>query len=389
MTLPNIFRIDVGYDNMTEKINVLFNKLNINKIFHRLSQPDIFFYCGLYLLVLLFCGTIAQKYIGLYQAQSKYFSSFFFWFYFIPLPAGWTVMGIIFTSLSCKTFFYTKNIRKHIGSFVTHCGIILLLLGGFLTALFSKEAYMLIPEGEQSHILSDYHEVELAVTNQKTKETVTFSQKVLQQEKTLSKQKLPFSFETIDFMKNTELIKRDKAKGEPFKGFAKIFKIKRKKTDKESESNISGLTFQISKDGKKYIYSIFEGMPIKQHINWNDERYKTELRPIQRYLPFSIHLIDFEKTYYPGTNQVRSYKSSVILKTDHSDQKRVIKMNQPLRHKGYTFYQSSFVENKDSESTILAVVHNAGRAFPYFSSLIVCLGLLLHILLKLSIFRKD
>ena len=363
--------------------------IHIKKIFYRLSQPDIFFYCGLYLLVLLFCGTIAQKYIGLYQAQSKYFSSFFFWFYFIPLPAGWTAMGIIFTSLLCKTIFYTKNIRKNLGSFITHFGIILLLMGGFLTALLSKEAYMLIPEGKQSNILSDYHKVELAITNQKTKKSLIFNQNFLNKTKTLSSQQLPFSLKNINFMKNTEIIKRTKPKGEPFEGFAKIFKIKRKQTDKESEKNISGLTFHIFKDEKKRTYSIFEGMPIKQSITWDNEIYTVELRPVQTYLPFYIHLIDFEKDYYPGTNQARSYKSSVVIKDSLLEQKRLIKMNQPLRHKGYTFYQSSFVEDRESESTVLAVVQNAGRVFPYLSSLIVCLGLLIHILFNISIFRKN
>ena len=366
-----------------------FNKLNIKKIIHRLSQPDVFFYCGLYLLFLLFCGTIAQKYIGLYEAQSKYFSSFFFWFYFIPLPAGWTAMGIIFSSLLCKSIFYTKNIRKHLGSFVTHWGIIILLAGGFLTALFSQEAYMLIPEGKQTNILSDYHKVELAITNKKTKQTIIFKEKTLIENKILSNELLPFNLENIEFMKNTELIKRDTAEKEPFEGFAKIFEIRKKKKDKESENNISGLTFEIIQNGKKRIYSIFEGMPITQHVKWEDEKYKVELRPIQNHLPFAIYLIDFEKTYYPGANQVRSYKSTVILKTKDSEQKRVIKMNQPLRYKGYTFYQSSFIQDKDLESTVLAVVKNAGRVFPYFSSLIVCLGLLLHILLRLSIFRNK
>ena len=374
---------------INDKYIQFFNKLRIKKIFYRLSQPDIFFYCGLWLLVLLFCGTIAQKYIGLYQAQSKYFSSSFFWFYFIPLPAGWTAMGIIFTSLFCKTVFYTKNIRKNIASFVTHLGIIFLLLGGFLTALFNQSAYILIPEGKQSNILSDYHKVELAITNQKTKKSITFDQEVLNKKEVLSNQQIPFSLENIEFMKNTELIKRETPEGEPFEGFAKIFEIKRKKTDKESENNVSGLTFQILKNGKKRIYSIFERMPVKQNINWENETYTVELRPLQTYLPFYIHLIDFEKDYYPGTNQARSYKSSVIIKDQLSEQKRLIKMNQPLRHKGYTFYQSSFIEDRDTESTVLAVVKNAGRVFPYLSSLIVCLGLLLHILLNVSIFRKN
>ena len=53
---------------------------SLRKSTKRLSQPDIFFYCGLWMLVLLFCGTMEQKYIGLWQAKLKYFSSFFFGF---------------------------------------------------------------------------------------------------------------------------------------------------------------------------------------------------------------------------------------------------------------------------------------------------------------------
>ena len=273
------------------------------------------------------------------------------------------------------------------GHFITHLGILLLLLGGFLTALFSKEAYMLIPEGQKSHILSDYHEVELALIPQKQKESVIFDQKILAGAKILSSPLLPFSLKVIEFMKNTELIKRSRPEGEPFEGFAKIFEIKRKKRDKESENNIAGLTFQIPKTGK--IYSIFEGMPVKQSLKWESASYIAELRPAQRTLPFSIYLIDFEKDYYPGTNQVRSYKSSILLQDGLLEQKRVIKMNQPLRYKGWTFYQSSFVSAEDSESSVLAVVQNAGRIFPYLSSLIVCLGLMIHILLNMSLFRKS
>ena len=275
------------------------------------------------------------------------------------------------------------------GSFITHIGIILLLSGGFITALFSKEAYMLIPEGEQSNILSDYHEVELAIINQKTKKSITFRQELLNRQKILSKQEIPFSLEIMEFMKNTEIIKREVPEGKPFKGFAKIFEIKRKKTDKVSESNISGLTFQILKNGKKEVYSIFEGMPIKQKVRWKNETFLVELRPLRAYLPFSIYLIDFEKGYYPGTDQERSYKSSVEIRDNSLNQKRVIKMNHPLRYKGYTFYQSSFIEEEEAESTVLAVVKNAGRAFPYFSSLIICFGLMIHILLKISKLKKP
>ena len=382
----------------------------MGKIAKRLSQPDIFFYCGLWMLVLLFCGTIEQKYIGLWQAQSKYFSSFFFLFYSVPLPAGWTTMGVILTSLLLKTIFYTKNIKKNLGSLVTHIGIILLLVGGFITALFNQEGYVVILEGEKSNIISDYHDVELAITNKDSGETITVVQKFLERKKVSFKKefssgenynsKIKQEIQTIEksfsslqikeFMKNTEVVKRKVPQIDPFKGFARIFELKRKKPEKVNESNIAGLIFYIpTENGEQEIYSIFKGMPIKQTVKWKNEVYIVELRPIRTYLSFSIHLIDFEKTYYPGTDKPRSYQSSVEIIDQSIKQKRMIKMNQPLRYKGYTFYQSSFIEEGKSESTVLAAVKNTGRAFPYLSSLIICFGLLIHIFGNISFFRKG
>ena len=359
------------------------------KTTRRLSQPDVFFYCGLWLLVLLFCGTVAQRDIGLYQAQLKYFSSFFFWFYGLPLPAGWTVMGIILTSLSLKTLFYTEDIKKNLGSFITHTGIILLITGGFITTLFSQEGYMTIAEGEQSQIISDYHNVELAITDKTSGEMESFSQKLLKKQNILKAKKGGFKIRIKDFIRNTEPVQRETLKSYPFKGFARVFELKRKPLEKMNEDNIAGLIFQILNNGKEEVYSVFEGMPIKQTIKQKDKTYIAELRPLRTYLPFFIHLIDFEKDYYPGTDKPRSYKSLIEIKDNFGTQKRVIKMNQPLRHKSWTFYQSSFIEEEESEATVLAVIKNSGRAFPYLSSLIICFGLLIHIILNISFFKRK
>ena len=63
----------------------------------------------------------------------------------------------------------------------------------------------------------------------------------------------------------------------------------------------------------------------------------------------------------------------------------LIKMNEPLRYKGYTFYQASFIEGKLKDTSVLAVVKNYGRLFPYISSIIMCFGLLVHMILKISL----
>ena len=58
-------------------------------------------------------------------------------------------------------------------------------------------------------------------------------------------------------------------------------------------------------------------------------------------------------------------------------------MNEPLRHEGYTFFQASFSQTAQGETSVLAVVQNYGRLFPYISSIIMSLGLLIHLLMQL------
>ena len=71
------------------------------------------------------------------------------------------------------------------------------------------------------------------------------------------------------------------------------------------------------------------------------------------------------------------------LETKPDKEEVLIKMNEPLRHNGYTFYQSSFFEGEFSDISVFAVVENYGRLFPYISSIIMCIGILLHLILKI------
>ena len=61
----------------------------------------------------------------------------------------------------------------------------MLLVGGFITALFSEEGYVVILEGEKSNIVSDYHDVELAITNKDSGETITVAQKIFRAKKSI------------------------------------------------------------------------------------------------------------------------------------------------------------------------------------------------------------
>ena len=75
---------------------------NIAKI---ITSPKVFVYTLAWLMVLVLFGTIAQKDIGLYASQMKYFSSYFFMFLsFIPLPGGRLVLIIMTINLFASFF---------------------------------------------------------------------------------------------------------------------------------------------------------------------------------------------------------------------------------------------------------------------------------------------
>ena len=103
----------------------------------KLSNPKIFVITIIWLMVLVFFGTIEQKYIGLYEAQNKYFSSLILWVWYFPLPGG--MLTMFFLTINLSAFLFKKNIRKknNLGILTVHSGVILLLLGSAISYFFS------------------------------------------------------------------------------------------------------------------------------------------------------------------------------------------------------------------------------------------------------------
>ena len=59
-------------------------------------------------------------------------------------------------------------------------------------------------------------------------------------------------------------------------------------------------------------------------------------------------------------------------------------MNAPLRHYDYTFFQASFIEENNIQTTVLATVKNYGRLFPYISTIVMSFGILFHLLVMVA-----
>ena len=369
--------------------------MRIKDIINFLKQPKIFVFAIIWMMMLVVLGTLAQKDMGLYAAQNRYFSAWITWFWFIPMPGGRLTLIIILINLSF--FFFKKSIWKikKLGIVILHLGGIMLLVGGGLTAMFSSEGNMVIEESAQSNHVEDYHFMELAIINTSASsfdEFTIFDQPLLKRNQVLAHASLNFEIEIINYLENCEPTKRNSPAGIQHKGMLKNFMLNELKPEKEDNWNRPGMIYKISNSGTNAdgMYGIFLGQPISQTVPVNNKDYTIILRRKRTYLPFSIELLDFKKILHPGTDIPKSYSSDINLIENGAARKILIQMNEPLRHKGYTFFQSSFIEGPNSETTVLAVVKNYGRLFPYISSIIMCIGLLFHLSQKLpDLFRKS
>lgn len=174
------------------------------------ARADIFFYLLIWLMELLIIGTVAEKYLGLYQAQKLFFSSFIIWVGgVIPLPGGYTTLGLIFFNLLAKLVI-ERWTKQKIGTLIVHGGALLMLIGGFLTAALSLEGNMVIEEGSVSNYISDDHQLELVVTDdsQSNKHDITFAQQFLHPEQILTSSSLPFTIKIEAFYINCTIIRR-------------------------------------------------------------------------------------------------------------------------------------------------------------------------------------
>ena len=128
-----------------------------------------------------------------------------------------------------------------------------------------------------------------------------------------------------------------------------------------------------------------------ENIVIDDKRYIILLQPKRTYLPFTIELINVNRTLYPNSQIPKSYSSEINVLDEQLSRRDIIEMNAPLRYKGYTFYQAHYEENKATgvKVSVLAVVKNYGRLFPYISSIIMCIGILLQMIMRLPKLFKE
>jgi hypothetical protein len=254
-----------------------------------------------------------------------------------------------------------------------------LLLSGVAISLSHQEGYMQLAPNDTNQIVQDYHQRVLRINNH--------SIKFEDLNKPLPKD-LPFSIKPIKTCVDCQITKRII----PLKnahGMAKAVDINSNTSwinTKNDEEKIYGALLQISGLNKAQngIYALFDVLPQALTFKQGNQFFEVSLSRTTRKLPFNMTLNKFEKITYPNSPKAKDYISDVTISDGTKKFKARIAMNEPLRYKNYTIYQSSMVQdNKGQTNTVLSATYHAGWYWSYIGTSIMALGLLLHSVLAL------
>ncbi|MCS5597646.1 MAG: cytochrome c biogenesis protein CcsA [Alphaproteobacteria bacterium] len=339
----------------------------LKQLYTLFTSAQMIFYLLPPLMVLLIVGTVAQKEMGLYAASKLFFAG----------PAAWALLGLLTFCLTLKFLFASPWSWGRSGIILSHLGALILLYGGGLTALTNEEGYLIVPEGQQSRTILDYHARSLVLLKDGQIHAEWDAHNLMAGHVLSGVDDIDIYIKS--YCANCDITRRENVQENAF-GMAAQVQLSEKPSEKRNEENISGVTFSVN----NVEYILFDGFTKPLDI----AGYELIYGRTQRRLPFTVELVDFERDLHPGMQMARGYSSDIIVHDGDVNWPVKIEMNKPLRYKGYTLFQADFVEPAEGpSSTILAVVKNKGWIFPYIGTLIMALGLLIHVFMRASVRR--
>lgn len=346
-------------------------------------------------MLLVFAATIDQVNLGIWGIQQKWFRTFFVLqdFRGIPIPifpGGYFIGGLLLINLISAHVYRFKLTARKAGIFLTHVGLIMLLVGELLTGLWQEDYSMRITEGESKNYAESFHHNELAivnVTDPQADEVVAIPEKLLARGAPLQHAKLPFRVVVKAYYPNAALRLRDGGTAAPAAATPdattgigqRIGVTPLAVTYKQNERNLPAAFVElVAPEGSlgTWMVSAHPNM-VPQRFEHGGRSWKIALRFERAYKPFSLTLLDFSHDRYAGTEIPKNFSSRVKLTTPEGrdDREVLIYMNNPLRYAGLTFYQASY----DGENTtVFQVVRNPSWLMPYLACGLMTLGLVIQ-----------
>lgn len=380
-------------------------------------------------ILLIFFGTLAQVDLGLYRAQEIWFTSWwvgpqklklFGLAWTVPtFPGGYTIGWALLISLTAAFIHRFQWRADKIGIHLTHAGVILMLLGQFLTHELARESHLSFAEGETRAYSEDHRAHELAFITSaggNNDEVISIPEELLERGGEIAHEKLPFKVRVTKYFANSQpSVRAPMAKNlsPPLaaNGLAQSWDFTEMPaaTSMDDKSFPSAVIELLGPSGwlgtwvvtawagdfrlatslwRSYSRRLGDGMATSvvrkliasQTVSAGEKEFTFTLRPKRYYKPFNVTLLKTTHEIYRGTDIPKNFRSRVKIENPAKSETREIDiyMNHPLRYGGLTFYQYQMGRDEfDARrgTSTLQVVQNPSWLAPYASCYIVAAGM--------------
>lgn len=328
-------------------------------------------------LVMIFVATLDQVNLGVWGVQQKYFHSFIVWGRLrgtaitLPIfPGGYLLGGVLIVNLVAAHFTRFRFSLAKAGIWITHVGLILLLIGEGVSGLLQRDSQMRLNVGETSRYSESFRDYELAITDRsdaRFDRVVSIPAPLLERLQPIHVAALPFSVQAVAYYPNV----RPAAE----------------RNENDPDWPMAYLQFRGAGGvlGTAMVSSQVQG---PQTFTAGGRTWQVELRSLRYYRPFQVSLLRFTHDIYPGSDIPKNFASTVRVTSDdgRDDRRVVISMNRPLRYRGLAIYQAGYAN--DDRTSVLQVVRNPAWQMPYLSCGLIGAGLAAQFGLQLAKFAR-
>ncbi len=417
------------------------------KLWRVVSGFEIAIICMILLLLIVFFSTLEQAEEGLYVVTKRYYD---LEAYFVQpklngklvpliLPGAYWVCcvftlnlllgGVLrLTKLVYNEMSFEKRIARGLGVLISHGSIAFLMISGAVTYHLKESSLLLVPEGGISGVatIPDNVVIEVrdvtdnqdspshVVDNKHLEDLIVYAEGEVQPlfwKKADKRQfrfpDMPFTLEVEGWYRNVRVLDATRNMREESDG-AEVNKIflrnTRAYTDTEmmqdNVANLAGAYLKVIPDDKSIVAQdlvVWQQLNDPVSVTIGERVYGFKMDTKKILLPFEIKLDRLVIDKYEGSERQKAFQSYVTYMKDDDDGgpvekiKFFIEMNEPMRHKGYTLFQTSVGTNSQTNESysVFEVVKNPSDQWPKYSIYVCGIALLVHFLYKLIMFVNQ
>jgi hypothetical protein len=127
----------------------------------------------------------------------------------------------------------------------------------------------------------------------------------------------------------------------------------------------------------------------RARVSYGGQPASLAYRSPEAALPFKVTLLRFNNEPYPGSRMASTFESTVRVEDpEQGTFETLISMNHPLHHRGYIFFQSSFVEGRPMMS-IFSVARAPGLPIVYLGTTLIGVGVIWMFYVKPWLARRQ